>query len=261
MKSGAKSITRSGPTGAINEFAGSKYHLDEVLEVAQRAVQGIGDSYVVILEREGLMSYSARIAGGEELIAAPLKLGTAQSHRERIEEGKRFVVIPAKRQEEIILELKGNGNPGSVITVTAGSIKRYPFSTSPWESRVTVDSTGKASLAGAEAPSTIEQTAAPLAPSMSFAGVWKTNFGNITVTQEGNDINGTYTHDNGKIEGTMEGKVVKGRWSEAPSYKPPNDAGEFEFVIAEDGNAFQGKWCYGFEGKGWRRGWNGTRIK
>jgi hypothetical protein len=89
----------------------------------------------------------------------------------------------------------------------------------------------------------------------------KTDFGTVRVTQEGNEISGTYTHDKGKIKGTMEGNVVKGRWPEAPSYKPSDDAGAFEFVITEDGNAFQDKWCYGFEGKGWRKGWNGTRIQ
>jgi hypothetical protein len=259
-KQGVKSVTRSAPTRAPEDSSGAKYDLDKVLEVARLAVQGTGDSYLVILEREGLVSHSASIAGGEKLMPAPQKLGTAQSDRERIEEGTRFVVIPAQKQEKMVLELKGNGRPGSVITVKAGSIKRYPYSTSPWQSTVTVDSTGEASYAGdqGQGPKPIEQTAGT---SVSFVGVWKTDFGNVTATQEGNKISVTYTHDNGKIEGTMEGNVVKGRWSEAPSYKPPRDAGEFEFVIAGDGNAFQGRWCYGFEGKQWRTDWNGTRVK
>ena len=59
----------------------------------------------------------------------------------------------------------------------------------------------------------------------------------------------------------MEGNVVKGKWSEGPSYKPPKDAGEFEFTIAEDGHSFKGKWRYGFGTGDWRSTWDGTKVE
>jgi hypothetical protein len=49
---------------------------------------------------------------------------------------------------------------------------------------------------------------------------------------------------------------------QGPVLPPPsNDAGGFEFVIAEDRKTSQGKWCYGFDRMGWRKSWNGTRIQ
>lgn len=139
-----KSVSTSVPTRASEESGGSGDTMNKVLEVARSAVKGTGDSFVVILEREGLVSYSADIAGGAKLMPAPERLGTAQSDRERIEVGYRFLVVPAKKQEKLVLELKGNGKPGSIIIVTPDLIKRYPYSSSPWQSTVTVDSNGNA---------------------------------------------------------------------------------------------------------------------
>jgi hypothetical protein len=129
------------------ESGDSGGNLNKVLEVARRAVQGTGNSYLVILAREGLVSHKARIAGGAKLMPSPQKLGTAQSDRERIEEGYRFIVIPVKKQEKLILELKGNGQPGLIIIVTPDLIKRYSYSNTAWQSTVTVDSSGNASYA------------------------------------------------------------------------------------------------------------------
>lgn len=96
---------------------------------------------------------------------------------------------------------------------------------------------------------------------LSIAGIWDTNFGQMTITQSGNRITGTYTHDNGKIEGTLKENILTGKWSEAPSYRPPNDAGDFKFIFSQGFKSFEGYWRYGFGGKDWSGEWHGNRAK
>jgi hypothetical protein len=95
--------------------------------------------------------------------------------------------------------------------------------------------------------------------SNQLSGTWKTDFGMVTFIQAGNDVTGSYTHDNGKIEGTLEGNILRGRWSEGPSYKPPKDAGDLEFTFSEDGRKFTGTWRYGFDKQTWDGKWTGTK--
>ena len=103
------------------------------------------------------------------------------------------------------------------------------------------------------------RTASSSAVSNQLSGKWKTSSGILTFTQAGNDVTGSYTHDNGKIEGTLEGNILRGRWSESPSYKPPKDAGDLEFIFSEDGRNFTGKWRYGFDKQTWDGNWTGTK--
>ena len=101
----------------------------------------------------------------------------------------------------------------------------------------------------------------PAAPAFQIAGTWKTSSGTMTLQQEGNRITGEYSHDHGRIEGILDGHILTGRWSEAPSYAPPKDAGALEFEFSEDGNSFKGNWRYGFEEGRWNGGWKGTRSR
>lgn len=91
-----------------------------------------------------------------------------------------------------------------------------------------------------------------------WTGTWNTNWGEMKLTQSGNTVTGEYTWDKGKITGTVSGQVLKGTWSESPSYSPPNDAGDFEFTKTTC-DSFEGKWRYGSSGE-WRTDWSGTRI-
>ena len=92
-----------------------------------------------------------------------------------------------------------------------------------------------------------------------LSGTWKTSFGLMTLMQDGSRVTGSYPHDGGKIEGTLEGNVLRGNWSESPSYKPPKDAGNLEFTFSEDGRKFAGKWRYGFDKQTWDGNWTGTK--
>jgi hypothetical protein len=92
----------------------------------------------------------------------------------------------------------------------------------------------------------------------SWIGTWDTNWGSMDVQMSGNSVTGTYPHDQGRIQGTISGNKLIGTWSEAPSYSPPNDAGDLEFVMSDDCSSFSGNWRYGSTG-GWSGGWSGTR--
>ncbi|MGB3007210.1 MAG: hypothetical protein WBC06_11915 [Chitinophagaceae bacterium] len=89
-----------------------------------------------------------------------------------------------------------------------------------------------------------------------WRGTWQTKWGPMIITQSGNNITGTYGHDNGKVKGTITGNKLTGTWSEAPTYLPPKDAGEFEFTLSVDGKSFTGRWRYGNKGE-WQIGWDG----
>lgn len=92
-------------------------------------------------------------------------------------------------------------------------------------------------------------------------GIWDTNFGRLVITQDGYKIRGKYEHNKGQIEGMLIGRIIRGKWSEAPSYLPPQDAGEFELTFAEDFKSFTGKWRYGYETQAWDGEWFGSKLK
>jgi len=98
----------------------------------------------------------------------------------------------------------------------------------------------------------------------SIAGIWDTNFGQMVIKQSGNKITGSYTHDNGKIEGILNGNVLTGKWSESPSYSPPFDAGDFKFIFSKDFKSFTGYYRYGFGKESWKDkwyDWSGKKLK
>lgn len=133
---------------------------------------------------------------------------------------------------------------------------------------ITVDikAGSKSCVSGAPQPSEpVAGGAAVSSGSVTFLGTWQTtsDFGKLEINLAGLRVSGTYTHDNGKIEGTLsaDGKTLTGTWSEAPSYKPPQDAGKFILKLADDGQSFSGRWWYGLTESAFSQVWNGERIK
>ena len=93
----------------------------------------------------------------------------------------------------------------------------------------------------------------------NWSGKWEdSNYGEIIIIQNGSEVTGTYPHDQGKITATAQGNMLYGQWAESPTYTPPNDGGDFEFVMSEDGMSFIGHSRYG-SNAAWRQ-WNGKRI-
>jgi hypothetical protein len=78
--------------------------------------------------------------------------------------------------------------------------------------------------------------------------------------QSGSSLSGNYSWDDGKLEGSLSGSNFKGKWTEAPSYSEPRDAGDVEFIFSEDCASFSGKWRYGSNGT-WSEDWSGTKLQ
>jgi len=97
-------------------------------------------------------------------------------------------------------------------------------------------------------------------PDSCWTGAWKSNFGTLSLTRQGNTVQGTYSRENGKLTGTIIGNKLKGQWSEMPTYSPPNDAGEFELEISRDCASFSGSWRYGKGGSAWNGKWSATQT-
>lgn len=96
----------------------------------------------------------------------------------------------------------------------------------------------------------------PTDTTLNVSGKWDTNWGEMILNQSGTKVTGTYTHDNGKIEGVLKGNVMTGTWSESLTYSPPKDAGKVELTFTD--NSFKGKWGYGDDKL--TGSWSGTRI-
>ncbi len=103
-------------------------------------------------------------------------------------------------------------------------------------------------------------TAIPVvaAPSCTWTGAWETNWGRMDLQQSGDNVTGTYVRQSGKMVGRVAGNVLSGTWTEAPTYRPPKDEGDYEFSLLPGCNAFDGRWRYTGESR-WRP-WTGKRA-
>jgi hypothetical protein len=90
------------------------------------------------------------------------------------------------------------------------------------------------------------------------AGRYQSDFGTVQLQQNGNQVQGSYAHQNGRLQGTLEGNVLRGTWSQAPSYTAPNDAGNVELTFSN--GQFTGWWRYGYQGP-WEGRWNGQASR
>jgi hypothetical protein len=88
--------------------------------------------------------------------------------------------------------------------------------------------------------------------SQSISGVYSTDFNEMTLIQNGNKVTGTYKHQNGRIEGTLDGQTITGWWYQ------DNGKGKFIFKFNSDYSGFKGKWGYNDAEPG--SVWNGTKI-
>lgn len=87
----------------------------------------------------------------------------------------------------------------------------------------------------------------------SWSGTWKTNFGPLVLTQRGNAVTGSYSHDGGRLTGTAKEQTLTGTWEE------PTDRGTFTFQLAPDGKSFSGSWKETSPSPNQAGSWNGTR--
>ncbi len=98
------------------------------------------------------------------------------------------------------------------------------------------------------------------APAAELEGHWNGDFGHLLLRRVGDELWGVYDHDGGTIRGTLAGDSFVGWWCEAPSRRPPGDAGvvEMKVIVDRDGvRAIAGQWRYGASGD-WDDRWDMT---
>ena len=100
---------------------------------------------------------------------------------------------------------------------------------------------------------------APAATAADFTGTWETvaSTGNrytMHLTQSGNTVTGTYSPQNGTIDGMVKNKVMTFSWSQAGGY-----TGTGTFTLSGDGNSFNGKWFSTGEQGDTQGFWTGRR--
>jgi hypothetical protein len=82
----------------------------------------------------------------------------------------------------------------------------------------------------------------------------------MTLRVAGSQLAGTYTHQQGQLEGFIVGKLVCGTWTQHAAQAGAQNSGEFQFQLAADGKTFRGFWRYGTNGAGWNGQWNGKKV-
>jgi hypothetical protein len=92
---------------------------------------------------------------------------------------------------------------------------------------------------------------------LSLAGTWETISNDapftMTLQQEGDQITGTYTPGNGRIEGTLKDRILRFKWAS------DGGAGSGRFVFAKSEMAFSGSYSNSDDPEQADGLWNGTR--
>ena len=97
--------------------------------------------------------------------------------------------------------------------------------------------------------------AAPASAQSSFAGAWDTTYGRMTLTQEGDKVQGFYMM--GRLRCPVEGHVEKAKLTF--TYREGDTKGEGWFELAADGQSFEGRWRQQGE-TDWQH-WEGKRVR
>jgi hypothetical protein len=87
----------------------------------------------------------------------------------------------------------------------------------------------------------------------TFGGTWFTDFGEMHLTQQGNQVTGTYDYDGGKITGTVTDNVLRFQWTQN------GGNGSGRFMLGPGGKTFNGFWYRGDDPAAANNTWNGTR--
>lgn len=107
------------------------------------------------------------------------------------------------------------------------------------------------------------ETSNPPAPALSeWGGGWSTDFGTLTLQQQGDQVSGAYAYTNagvqvqGRILGAVTGNRLDFAWEESPGGA---GSGHGSFTMSADGASFTGTWGQGNSTTGGGN-WNGKRL-
>lgn len=100
----------------------------------------------------------------------------------------------------------------------------------------------------------------------TFSGLWRTNFGDMKLTQNSDGtVKGTFDYKTGgEIEGTVEGGVLKFAWRQPGDFQVGRREvaghGYLVITIVDDETVCKGEWGYvgNYTGGG---DWHGTKAK
>lgn len=134
---------------------------------------------------------------------------------------------------------------GKSFTGTWVETKPSPSQPASWNGQRQAD----ISAAPAPAPAPVP----PSKPQFDWSGLWRTDYGNMTLTQVGDQITGTYESQEGKVNGTVNGNVFSGTWKET------DDEGTFVFTLSSDERSFTGTWKETSPNPNSGGAWNGKR--
>jgi outer membrane protein OmpA-like peptidoglycan-associated protein len=91
-------------------------------------------------------------------------------------------------------------------------------------------------------------------PFPDVSGTYETDFGDFHLRQQGTSVTGCYEHDEGVLDGGIEGRIMKFTWREAG-----DDKGPAIMVFSPDAKAMFGLWWSEGDTTGAGSQWNGTR--
>jgi len=95
---------------------------------------------------------------------------------------------------------------------------------------------------------------------IDISGVWNTDYyGRVVFEQDGDNIQGTFKYGIGRINGILDGNVLIGEWSDAPTYECPLYRGRLRFEFSPQTNSFKGFW--GICEEPLNKDWNGVKLQ
>jgi hypothetical protein len=104
---------------------------------------------------------------------------------------------------------------------------------------------------------TPEATLKPKSTPLSWAGTWQTRLRYLSsaidemqLSQTGNHVSGTYNYKGGVVDGTSNGNILSGTWTQT------SGDGVFHLSLSSDGKSFSGNWSASNGSSGT---WTGTR--
>jgi outer membrane protein OmpA-like peptidoglycan-associated protein len=91
-------------------------------------------------------------------------------------------------------------------------------------------------------------------PFPDASGTYETDFGDFHLRQQGTSVTGCYEHDEGVLDGGIEGRIMKFTWRESG-----DDKGPAVMVFSPDGKRMLGLWWHEGDTTGGGGQWNGTK--
>jgi hypothetical protein len=90
----------------------------------------------------------------------------------------------------------------------------------------------------------------------TFVGTWSSTFGEMRLRQNGNRVTGTYTSNDGEIQGSVKNGVLRFWWYE----RRTDGRGAGTLTLADDGQSFGGHWNSGDDPAQPGSEWTGKRL-